>query len=534
MRRARWNILSARWGLTALAAMVAAVGCDSPTRSAGSIRIEAVTPTELSGTVVSAVTPSPTVRALDENGLPVSGVSVRFSVAEGSGAVTVTLAETDDEGLAASGIWTLGSTAGRQSLTAQVDGGDPVGFSAQAAAGSVAVVEPVAGDQQTALVGDALLDPLTVRVTDAHGNAVTGAVVTFTVNSGGGWVENDTAVTLDDGVARSGVWTLGPLGGRQTAIAESGPARVLFSAHGATLAVTGLEGRMAFVSDRDGDADIYAINVDGTGLQRLTTDPGADETPAWSPDGDRIAFATHGLGESSIWIMSPDGSGSLRLTEGGDPSWSPDGTLIAFTVVSNGDPSIATVRLSDRAVTVLHQVPGVDMHPNFSPDGGRLAFVSDEVAYDFAEDIYTMAGDGQDRVRLTNGMGFWPQVTHSLHPVWSPDGSMIAFVRGSVLPDTPGLPPSTDMRFHVAVMRPDGTGVTDLAWAGDISWSDLLDPGSLTWSPDGRGVAYTFVDCDLLTPSGGCSRMRSVRYVSLDGVEAGILVHDARDPSWRR
>ena len=80
----------------------------------------------------------------------------------------------------------------------------------------------------------------------------------------------------------------------------------------------------------------------------------------------------------------------------------------------------------------------------------------------------------------------------------------------------------------------DKTGVTDLAWAGDISWSDLLDPGSLTWSPDGRGIAYTFVDCDLLTPSGGCSRMRSVRYVSLDGVEAGILVHDARDPSWRR
>jgi len=61
---------------------------------------------------------------------------------------------------------------------------------------------------------------------------------------------------------------------------------------------------------------------------------------------------------------------------------------------------------------------------------------------------------------------------------------------------------------------------------------EILDPGSLTWSPDGRGIAYTFVDCDLLDLT-GCSNRRSVNYVSLDGSQHGTMVTCARNPSWR-
>lgn len=409
-------------------------GCDSPTESAGTIRLEAITPTDLSGTVAAVVTPTPTVRATSDDGQPVPGVSISFSVAEGSGAVSFAAVQTDDEGLATAGSWILGSTAGDHSMTARATGSDPVIFTARAVAG--------------------------------------------------------------------------------------------------TLAPTGLQGRLAFVSDRDGNAEIYAVGVDGTGLQRLTTNPGADETPMWSPDGDRIAFTSVSLGDSGLWIMTNDGSDPAPLTAGHYPSWSPDGTLIAFTMVADGDPSIATVRLEDGAVSVLQQVPGLDTHAAFSPDGGRLAFVSDWAAYDFVYDIYAMAADGGDRVQLTNGFAMMPQLRHSLHPAWSPDGSMIAFVHGWIIPSSPNLV-VTDMRFHVAVMWADGTDVKHLAWAGDIPWASLLDPGSLAWSPDGRGIAYTFVDCDRVNTSNGCSGTRSVRYVSLDGTEAGTLVDNARDPSWR-
>ena len=69
------------------------------------------------------------------------------------------------------------------------------------------------------------------------------------------------------------------------------------------------------------------------------------------------------------------------------------------------------------------------------------------------------------------------------------------------------------MRFSVALMSADGVFLGRVAWAGDISWGEVLDPGSLTWSPDGQIIAYSFVDA---------SRVRSVKYVSLD---EGLVDH---------
>jgi hypothetical protein len=91
------------------------------------------------------------------------------------------------------------------------------------------------------------------------------------------------------------------------------------------------------------------------------------------------------------------------------------------------------------------------------------------------------------------------------------------------------------MRFHVAIMSADGQSIGELAWAGDITWYDLLapGPGSLTWSPDGQGIAYTFLDCDLILRT-GCSKERSVKYVSVDGSEQYTIATNAHSPAWRR
>jgi Tol biopolymer transport system component len=103
----------------------------------------------------------------------------------------------------------------------------------------------------------------------------------------------------------------------------------------ASVAVTA-SGEIAFVSTRDGNAEIYVINADGSGLQNLTNDPGMDYWPAWSPDGTRIAFSSSG----HLYVMNAGGSErrevrpadptTLSLEE---PAWSPDGMKLAASRV---------------------------------------------------------------------------------------------------------------------------------------------------------------------------------------------------------
>lgn len=78
--------------------------------------------------------------------------------------------------------------------------------------------------------------------------------------------------------------------------------------------------KIAFMSMRDGNWEIYVVNSDGTGLKRLTKDPAIDGLPTWSPDGSYIAFLSNRGGEWAIWAIRPDGSGLRRLfTLGGSP-----------------------------------------------------------------------------------------------------------------------------------------------------------------------------------------------------------------------
>lgn len=107
--------------------------------------------------------------------------------------------------------------------------------------------------------------------------------------------------------------------------------------------------QIAFVSNREGNYDIYVIGSDGSDLRRLTTSPDDEEEPKWSPDGTQIAYALvktleSGLQERHLYLMAADGRGSRPLTTGldndFDPSWSPDGRYLAFIreqdVVENG------------------------------------------------------------------------------------------------------------------------------------------------------------------------------------------------------
>lgn len=186
------------------------------------------------------------VQVEDQFGNGVPGVQVDWTVT-GGGSVSDPTAETDAEGLS-SVIRTLGPATGAQSTQAAVDGleGSPVTFAATATSGSAGNLVKIAGDGQEAPVNTVLpIDPR-VRVTDALGNPVSGATVTFSVLSGGGTVTGATPTTNTNGEAAVGSWRLGTTPGTNTLTATApGTVAVTFTATAEAGTGSGLEFNVA-------------------------------------------------------------------------------------------------------------------------------------------------------------------------------------------------------------------------------------------------------------------------------------------------
>jgi hypothetical protein len=176
-------------------------------------------------TVGSAVPVPPSVIVRDANNNPVGGVSVTFAVASGGGTVVPTTpVTTGANGVAAVTSWTLGTTAGTNTLTATAAGlaGSPVTFTATGTVGTATQIAVNAGNNQTATAGTAVATPPSVIVKDANNNPVAGVLVTFAVASGGGSVVPTTAVTTgSNGIAAVTSWTLGPAAGTNTLTATA-------------------------------------------------------------------------------------------------------------------------------------------------------------------------------------------------------------------------------------------------------------------------------------------------------------------------
>jgi serine/threonine protein kinase len=180
--------------------------------------------------------------------------------------------------------------------------------------------------------------------------------------------------------------------------------------------------RVAFVSDRDGNAEIYAMNVDGSDLRRLTNNSAPDDYPAWSPTGELIAFSSKRTGFFEIHVMNADGNGARALTntrsEEYKPTWSPDGSRIAFWSKRDGNDEIYVMNADGSNQVNLTRHSTHDLDPAWSPDGQSIAFAGER---DGNTEIYIMSADGGKVRRITN---------HSARdslPCWSPDGLFIAF-----------------------------------------------------------------------------------------------------------
>jgi TolB protein len=251
----------------------------------------------------------------------------------------------------------------------------------------------------------------------------------------------------------------------------------------AALAVSGagaqstdtLPGRMLFI--KDGDLWVWQTG----GAYQLATG-GTWSQPAWSPDGASLAYVYRGVNFADIFITDDRGTSQRRLTESQStvlenndwnfrPAWSPDGNLIAFVSDRASElPSLWLMNAADgrgqRALPTAGLFPEVVDSLAWSPDGSHLAMtIFNEPGPPQIALLPMVPSSRQPGRVLTSPPG------GGLDPAWSPDGGWIAYA-GHIGPT-----------LEVFAVLPDGSSVQQLTQDGFLARSPV-------WSPDGRHIAY--------------------------------------------
>ncbi len=247
------------------------------------------------------------------------------------------------------------------------------------------------------------------------------------------------------------------------------------------------------------DADLWTADRTGTRIRRVRRSHDWASAPEWSPDGSRMVYEsgsvhTHAGGCSGpmtphLRIASPDGSGDRVLTQPNDghfqqePRWSPDGTKVAFhrsDISELSEFGVFVVDVASRATQRLTTEYGAGV--SWSPDGNRIAF----------------SGRGVSVANLDTGAV--TRIGPGERAEWSPDGSLIAHVRGA----------------EVWVMKPDGTDAREV--------SDARPVGDLRWSRKGSRLAFGSADGIRSVDSAG----RTVRTIAQPGARSPRFSRDGR------
>jgi TolB protein len=138
--------------------------------------------------------------------------------------------------------------------------------------------------------------------------------------------------------------------------------------------------RIAFWSTRDGNAEVYVANRDGSNVRRLTNNRGIDQSPTWSPNGTQIAFVSDRTGTPQIWVMGTDGLGLRKITSesyADRPTWSPPPyNEIAYTARNGPGFDIKVIELGSGQIRQFTFGEGTNESPAWAPNGRHLAFTS--------------------------------------------------------------------------------------------------------------------------------------------------------------
>jgi len=206
---------------------------------------------------------------------------------------------------------------------------------------------------------------------------------------------------------------------------------------------------------------------------RLTYDPAEDRDPAWSPDGNYIAFASNRAHNWDIYLLDLLSGALIRLTHDpafdANPSWSPDGRWIAFESYRRGNLEIYVMSTAGQQLRRITIDSAPNYEPAWSPDSRAIAYTTFR---DGNKDIYVHILDGQrEIVNVTQS----PDLDEDL-PAWSPDGARLAYVSG----------PRGNPSIQVATFDWDGMRT-------DQAQTELFGAGtSPTWAPDGQSIIYAY------------------------------------------
>ncbi len=224
---------------------------------------------------------------------------------------------------------------------------------------------------------------------------------------------------------------------------------------------------LVFVRGSEHDnSEIFTIRLDDNKLTQLTNTVGQNWAPAWSKDGQWIAFTSDRDGNNEIYVMDADGEKQVRITQTSYnewfPSWSPDGRSLVYYSDRNGNREIYTLDLETEEIKRLTDNLADDVYPSWSPDGSQIAFTSERDGF---ATIYVVNVDGSNLRRLTNS------AVESWFPSWSPDGSLIAFHS------------NISGNFQIYTIKPDGTGLIRLT----VNQANDYDA---SWSSDGNWIVF--------------------------------------------
>jgi len=225
--------------------------------------------------------------------------------------------------------------------------------------------------------------------------------------------------------------------------------------------------KIVFSSDRDGNNEIYVMDVKGEKVIRLTFDPSNDGGAAWSPDGSTIAFASDRSGNQDVFLMDLDGSNLRNLTNNpaidAQPSWSPDGSQIAFYSDRSWNGDIYIMNADGTNSTCIVKDNASDWGPAWSPDGSKIAYSTD--AYGDHAAVVMVNSDGSDFQDLSN------HAAGDSSPSWSPDGKKITFTSKRRYDET--MIYILDLESNKVELLLDAHG-----------WGSK-------WSPDGNQIVFT-------------------------------------------